>query len=45
MAEPKIFTSAQELLDGVGEQLGHSDWLEVDQKRIDLFAEATGDHQ
>ncbi|KOX38299.1 MULTISPECIES: MaoC family dehydratase [unclassified Streptomyces] len=45
MAEPRIFTSAEELRAGVGEQLGHSDWLEVDQKRIDLFAEATGDHQ
>ncbi|MER5178026.1 MaoC family dehydratase [Streptomyces sp. NPDC002896] len=45
MAEPRIFTSADELKAAVGEQLGHSDWLEVDQKRIDLFAEATGDHQ
>jgi acyl dehydratase len=45
MAEPRVFTSAQELRAAVGEQLGHSDWLEVDQKRIDLFAEATGDHQ
>ncbi|MFE3829363.1 MaoC family dehydratase [Streptomyces sp. NPDC059092] len=45
MAEPRIFTSAEELRAGVGEQLGHSEWLEVDQKRIDLFAEATGDHQ
>ncbi|WP_326696721.1 MaoC family dehydratase [Streptomyces sp. NBC_01754] len=45
MAEPKIFTSVQQLRDAVGEELGHSDWLEVDQKRIDLFAEATGDHQ
>ncbi|AJE86570.1 MULTISPECIES: MaoC family dehydratase [Streptomyces] len=45
MAEPRIFTSAEELTAAVGEQLGYSDWLEVDQKRIDLFAEATGDHQ
>ncbi|WP_189191571.1 MaoC family dehydratase [Streptomyces albiflavescens] len=45
MAEPRIFTSADELKAAVGEQLGHSDWLEIDQKRIDLFAEATGDHQ
>jgi len=45
MAEPRIFTSADELTAAVGEQLGHSDWLEIDQKRIDLFAEATGDHQ
>ncbi|MGC5346575.1 MaoC family dehydratase [Streptomyces sp. DT171] len=45
MAEPRIFTSARELRDAVGERLGHSEWLEVDQKRIDLFADATGDHQ
>lgn len=45
MAEPRIFTSPDELRAAVGEQLGYTDWLEVDQKRIDLFAEATGDHQ
>ncbi|RSS73294.1 MaoC family dehydratase [Streptomyces sp. WAC06614] len=45
MAEPRIFTSAEELHAGTGEPLGPSDWLTVDQKRIDLFADATGDHQ
>ncbi|MEU6539856.1 MaoC family dehydratase [Streptomyces sp. NPDC047000] len=45
MAEPRIFTSVDELKAAVGEQLGYSDWVEVDQKRIDLFADATGDHQ
>ncbi|EFL27314.1 MULTISPECIES: MaoC family dehydratase [Streptomyces] len=45
MAEPRIFTSPEELRAAVGEELGPSDWLEIDQKRIDLFAEATGDHQ
>lgn len=45
MAEPRIFTSADELSAAVGQELGASDWLEVDQKRIDLFADATGDHQ
>ncbi|MEU8569752.1 MaoC family dehydratase [Streptomyces pathocidini] len=44
-AEPRVFSSLDELRSAVGEQLGHSDWLEIDQKRIDLFAEATGDHQ
>ena len=29
----------------VGQVLGSSDWLVVDQARIDLFAQATGDHQ
>lgn len=45
MAEPRIFTSVQEVKAAVGEQLGYTDWLDIDQKRIDLFAEATGDHQ
>jgi acyl dehydratase len=33
------------LRDHVGEKLGTSDWIEITQQRIDLFAEATGDHQ
>ncbi|MFE2042764.1 MaoC family dehydratase [Streptomyces sp. NPDC059477] len=45
MAEARIFTSVDELKAAVGERLGHTDWVEIDQKRIDLFAEATGDHQ
>ncbi|MFF9124672.1 MaoC family dehydratase [Streptomyces sp. NPDC014889] len=45
MAEPRIFTSPDELRAAVGERLGYTDWLEIDQKRIDLFADATGDHQ
>ncbi|MFD7923668.1 MaoC family dehydratase [Streptomyces sp. NPDC059740] len=45
MAQPRVFASVDELKGAVGEQLGHSDWLEVDQKRVDLFADATGDHQ
>ena len=28
-----------------GEELGTSDWLEIDQDRVDRFADATGDHQ
>src|SRR5437016_4870765 len=45
MAEPRVFASVDELREAVGEELGPSDWLEIDQKRIDLFADATGDHQ
>ncbi len=40
-----IFDNPAALLDAVGQHLGHSEWLEIDQQRIDLFAEATGDHQ
>ncbi len=29
----------------VGTELGVSDWVTVDQKRVDIFADATGDHQ
>jgi acyl dehydratase len=29
----------------VGHELGSSDWMQVDQARIDAFAAATGDHQ
>ncbi|MFI0966852.1 MaoC family dehydratase [Streptomyces sp. NPDC021080] len=45
MAEPRTFATVEELRGAVGEQLGHTDWVEIEQKRIDLFAEATGDHQ
>jgi acyl dehydratase len=39
------FQSAAELKAAVGKHLGYSDWLQIDQQRIDRFAEATGDHQ
>ncbi|MEE2674332.1 MAG: MaoC family dehydratase [Myxococcota bacterium] len=42
---PTIFESPSELANSIGEHLGHSDWLTITQDRIDLFAEATGDHQ
>ncbi len=29
----------------IGKELGQSEWLEIDQDRIDKFAECTGDHQ
>lgn len=34
-----------ELNDLIGKDLGPSSWFEVDQKRIDTFADATDDHQ
>jgi acyl dehydratase len=39
------FPSLAALSEAAGQHLGYSDWLTVDQKRIDLFADATGDHQ
>ena len=40
-----VFRSADDLAAAVGTHLGFSDWLTVDQHRIDTFADATGDHQ
>ncbi|MCY3645204.1 MAG: MaoC family dehydratase [Acidimicrobiaceae bacterium] len=40
-----VFAAPDDLLSAVGQHLGHSDWIPVDQARIDLFAEATGDDQ
>lgn len=45
MSGARVFSSVDELRSAVGEQAGPTGWLEVEQKRIDLFAEATGDHQ
>lgn len=39
------FATPQDLLAAVGADLGTTDWLEIDQARIDTFADATGDHQ
>lgn len=33
------------LADLIGQELGHSDWHELTQDQVNLFAEATGDHQ
>lgn len=37
--------AAEELMGRVGEETGISDWLEIDQDRINAFADATMDHQ
>ena len=36
---------ADQLIDFVGKDIGSSDWFEVDQDRIDQFADVTQDHQ
>ena len=41
----RVFENPAALLAAAGETLGPTDWLDIDQQRIDLFAEATGDHQ
>ena len=40
-----VLNGLDEVRAAVGRDLGTSDWLEITQARIDLFAEATGDHQ
>jgi acyl dehydratase len=40
-----VFSNPAELKEAVGKQLGVSEWLEIDQDRVDKFADATGDHQ
>ena len=37
--------SVDQLGEYVGKEVGVTDWLEVDQDRINKFADATGDHQ
>lgn len=41
----RIFTSADEITAAIGEPLGSSEWLTIEQNRINEFADATGDHQ
>ena len=41
----KTFQTIAELQSLVGTDLGTSDWITVTQERIQLFADATGDHQ
>jgi acyl dehydratase len=41
----RTFTSLDDVAASVGEELGSSEWLTIDQERVDRFAEATGDHQ
>jgi len=40
-----IVPHPRDLLAMAGTDLGTTDWLAIDQARIDLFADATGDHQ
>jgi acyl dehydratase len=42
---PTIFGTPRDLLGKEGTALATSDWLTVEQDRIDAFAECTGDHQ
>jgi acyl dehydratase len=41
----RTFTDIDQLAAAVGTDLGTSDWFEIDQDRVNLFADATDDHQ
>ena len=41
----RTFPTLKDLAAEQGNELGVSDWMVVDQERINMFADATGDHQ
>jgi acyl dehydratase len=41
----KEFSGLDEFVAAQGSQLGPTDWLEITQERVNLFADATDDHQ
>ena len=41
----RTFSTFEEIEAAVGEEIGVSDWVEIDQERVNAFADATGDHQ
>ncbi|HET7195545.1 MAG TPA: MaoC family dehydratase [Nocardioides sp.] len=41
----RVFTSLDDVAAAQGEELGTTDWVTIEQDRVDRFAEATGDHQ
>ena len=41
----RVFTTLDEIAAATGEELGTTEWVTIEQDRVDRFAEATGDHQ
>src|SRR6476619_2663281 len=41
----RFIASIDEAVGAAGQELGVSRWIEIDQDRINAFADATGDHQ
>ena len=41
----RIFDSLSELEEVIGQEVSVSDWMAIEQPRVDLFADATDDHQ
>lgn len=40
-----LFETAESILESIGKPLDTSDWVQITQERINLFADATDDHQ
>ena len=45
MTSPRIFARPADLIGSDGTALGPTDWLLIDQERVNGFAAVTGDHQ
>jgi acyl dehydratase len=41
----RVFKTLDDVAEASGQELGTSDWVTIEQDRVDAFAEATGDHQ
>ncbi len=41
----RVFTTFEEVAEAAGADLGTSEWVTIDQRRVNQFADATGDHQ
>jgi len=41
---PHVFVAPDDLKSAIDQTFGPTDWLQIDQARIDQFADATGDH-
>lgn len=41
----QVFNGIEALMAAAGTHLGHSDWHGITQEQVNLFADATGDHQ
>jgi acyl dehydratase len=41
----RVFTTLDEVTASANSEIGTSDWVTIDQRRVNQFADATGDHQ
>jgi acyl dehydratase len=41
----RVFTTLDEVTASANTEIGTSDWVTIDQRRVNQFADATGDHQ